>query len=439
MARSKNIELLRGGSPHFLRVCPECLLKDRVTQGAAYVHRTHQLRSLACPFHGFLLQDSCQVCKQPVCPAISPTFIGPRCRCGVSWASAIKREPAHSNWQRLASFSHAVLNAPVNELNADGLRTLALSYATEAEGKTFAASVEALLNRAYEVDRSATARAALNVACEKLSPNSLGRQMGGHLAAAVLAACGVTYKEAIIEIGREKGARIAGSTPLPSTRPNRVRTVAEAKRAAKHHATKYRRSFLKHHLPYVYWILRLKAPKWFDAWIKLGGGRHIPEPPLPTVVADRKRIINKVGNTMHQRNARARASIRDVEWLSAWSRRKRNVPDVLSPFIAELASRRKEHMARSGRPTKWTLRAAAESLRIAYDTLANRARRDCRVAQLVPESRDDFFERLTLWGIAECVRSGKPVTLRRVVALANVNWARTDQLRREIAKHRARG
>ncbi|WP_457336859.1 TniQ family protein [Rhizobacter sp. P5_C2] len=424
------------GLTQFLRVCPMCLDEDMRTHGVGYIRRTHQLRSQACPHHGLVLQDACRDCKRAICARLLPSLVGPRCRCGATWAKALERKQAGEVWQGLATFSDAMLHGAPGELDPDALRVLAKCYAVAAEHLAAPASVEAVLDRAYGLRTSLAARSWLNVLRESPSAGSIGYGLGGHLSVAVLSACGVSYQRALVEIQRRL---VSERTRRPSSgrKARQSWTVAISTSEAQQIAIDYlsagrQPSELRYRLPSVYWLLLLKKRRWLDAWTRQGMGT-LSSLPIPSVEEDRLLITSTKPLESRARHARARARIRDTAWMAAWVSRERNVCDGLSGLEAKLAAARKAHLEQAGRPVKWTIRVAAEKLHMNYLTLREmRHRPSSKLKAVVPEAPDEFRSRLIRWGIDECNRTSRPVTSRNVAILAAVGWQHGNAVLRQL-------
>jgi len=336
-------------------------------------------------------------------------------------------------WQRLASLSEAVLEGRPGELDADAFRNLALRYAVEAEGLALPRSVEAVLNRTYGMKDSALGSLFRNGVSVKLSKKSLGPGLAGHMAAAVLAAYGVTYRQALAEIEKMRVLSERDLKPWTQDRVN-VRTVAEAKRTVERYVSG-KLSNLRQNSPWTYWLLRLKAKAWLDAWLRRRPGKHGLEPAIPGIEEDRATISSMVSRPRSKAEARVRASIRDEVWMSSYTYRKRKSEPNLDQLVDQLTSARSAHFARSGRPIKWTWRVAGGRIGIARQTFRTRAQQDRRIEQLVPETSEAFFGRVVRWGVDECLRRGELVTLKAVSSYALLGWKRTEQATREIEQY----
>jgi len=255
------------------------------------------------------------------------------------------------------------------------------------------------------------------------------------LAAAVLAALGVTYQQALEQIRSEQSAAAAGQRMAWERQMVRARTVDEAKKVAEAHIAQLSHpSNLQDDKPYAYWILRLNADAWLRALFRkhFGSRKSNRWPAIPSVNSDRIAIKAREISVGRRRQARARAMIRDSAWLARWNGQEREASDTLRSFAARLELERKAHASIQGRPTKWTVRTASQRLQVPYNTILVRAMCDGEVRKLVPETPDEYLARLVLWGIEQCVKGNSPLNTVEVMRAASINWSRKEAVRRAL-------
>jgi plasmid maintenance system antidote protein VapI len=414
-------------SPPLLRVCPACIEDDCRTNGWPYFHRTHQLRSRACPHHWLLLQDSC-VCGQVIRSSNEPTLFPIRCKCGANLTSTLKREEANAAWRTLAEFSHKVLYALPGELNIVHLAPYAINHAVKQKNLSISSSVQRILTDSYGID-------GLEWLCRR--PGVQGdvdetqirtfTTMGlpPHLAVAILASCRIDFNEAKEAVAEQSSLpQSARLIPKGSRGPRKIfvpENVSEAKRLALSFTTNLReRGKLKPARPFVYWMLYLLDRQWLYDWMHESGRRTVAcwDKP-PDIAEDRAVIINK-GAQLARQAARARAYTRDRAWLELNDRIQIQATDRANTILTALSTNKEQYFAELGRPKKWTIPEAAKRLRMPRKTLSGLIQRDERIRTLVPELSHEYLLRVIDWAITECLRMGISLTPTRVVKIGKL-------------------
>jgi hypothetical protein len=419
-----------------LRICPVCIESDLKTFGCPYFHRTHQLRSRACPFHGLLLQDCCGNCNKPLRSSSETSLVPEKCACGAEVLPHLKRETANQVWTAFAEFSHKTLSAAPGELDPVYLVPYAISCATSYMGRTQSSSLNHIIFDVYGID-------GLQCFYGRAGVLTIGRpgaeqrrfslsKMSSHLATAVLSACGISFDEARQAITDLKSVPSSKQVWLGVGRHSNKTIVSsnvfEAKRIAHEFQaeTPRRPCDLKIYRPYVYWRLYFSEPAWL--WNCLHNTKFevdvldIKWDEPPSVEQDRLTILSD-GPKTPRHMARARAHTRDRDWFESHKSTRNLIVDrrgTIDNVISALSLAKIQHYAEQGRPRKWTLILAAKLLSMRIHTLSNLANCDERIGNLVPELPKDFQLRVIEWGIEECQRQGLPLTTTRVIRMANL-------------------
>jgi hypothetical protein len=423
----------RYSSLPLLRICPDCIQDDTKTVGYAYLHRTHQLPSPACPHHPLLLQDSCGVCGLPILLTSSLTLIPHRCQCGADIPATLKRESASETWQALATFTHNALNGSSNELDSFHLSAFAVSCAVAKQKLSFKESLRRVLIECY-------GSSGLEWLCRRNEAHAVNvdpkrpfaftsNKLRPPLIAAVLVGCGVTVDGAKFYVASHRGSVISNSLVTKNNRKESnyfPDSVEEAKQMALEFAAKpFRKAKFKTLRPFVFWMLYLKEKAWlFDKIISKGSGWSRFTENLPSITKDRETILGAQGKSV-KKMARARAFTRDKSWFEIYIKKnksKNRESKMRNDNIIEaLMSEKSKHLAETGRPIKWTVRLAAKRLRIPQLVLTALIRRDSRMRAYVPESSREFLIRAIEWSISICEQKPIPLTLENIRRTARLS------------------
>ncbi|MFS0756121.1 TniQ family protein [Noviherbaspirillum sp. 1P10PC] len=404
-------------SPPMLRVCPACIEADLRTVGFPYFHRTHQLRSRACPHHKLMLQDSC-TCGRPLCSSNEPTLMPIQCVCGKEVISNIKRETANKGWYALAKFSHNALYALPGELELLYLSPYAVSQAVADRKLSIGQSIRSILIDSYGIeglDWLCRRPGAQGIKYESRVRKFSISQLAPHLVIAILAGCGIDFDEAKNLVAAQKSLPpTARLVPQGARGPKscfRPTSISEAQQFAQEFTTDgHDRGDLKAKRPFVYWMLYLNARPWLYDWMHEGGHRTVSrwdEP--PSIMQDRTLILGN-GARLARQAARARAYTRDRKWLNSKDSTRTQQLDRATTIIESLAIAKAKHHAEVGRPKKWTVSEAAKRLRMPNKTLTAFAQRNKEIRALVPELPQEFLFRVINWTIAECIQKGLDLT-----------------------------
>lgn len=424
-------------SPPLLRLCPECIDQDIELYGCAYFHRAHHLKSIACPHHGYRLQDSCGSCALPIRSASEPTLVPTRCACGSNISASLKREQCHPNWQAFAVFSLAALNAKMGDLDMDHLVPLAICSAIDKYKLPIERSLYAvLLNSFGDVGfRLLVARYGDQAGgAPNLEKNLSAAQLTPNLAIAVLVGCGITFASAVKAVQEQKALDPSERLVPRGSRGARQFYYPKDVDDARHLATDFGLPpELRLRRPFVFWMLFLCDRKWLYDWIHQDNPKsasHWDEPPSTT--QDRN-LVDAEGSRHLRQAARARAYTRDREWLESYDATRVQAVDRAAVLIDQLIAAKQAHFAEHGRPSKWTVALAAKRLRIPHKTLAAFARRNDVIRLLVPESASAYTTRIIDWAVEKTFSDGEvptPYTVKRLTGITGKGW---ERVMREIS------
>ena len=422
-------------SPPMLRVCPACIEDDLLTAGWPYFHRTHQLRSKACPYHRLVLQDSC-ACGRRVRSSSEPAIISLKCACGSHLVSALKREEANEVWHALAEFSHRTLYASPGDLNILHLVPYAVSRAVTQKGLSIERSLQGVLVDSYGIDgfdwlcrRPGEQGTVKEICTRKLS----AARLTPSLTIAILASCRIGFNEAKQAVAEQSSlapsARIVPKGSRGSRKTFLPKNVSEAKKLAHNFTRNSReRGNLKVKRPFVYWMLYLDARRWLYDWMHEEGRRTVARWEEPPNVQEDRAIIMSKGPRLERQAARARAYIRDLEWLKLTDSTRVHATDRVTTVLEALRLEKERHLGEVDRPIKWTVAAAAKRLRMSPKTLTALAQRDQRIRSVVPESPHDYMLRVIAWAVKECEKQRIVLTPTGVLRMGRIT-GRTENMK----------
>lgn len=394
-----------------LHVCPACVSTDWRTAGNSYFHRSHQLRAKACPKHGLILQDSCGKCGQTLCLARDKALLLENCRsCGADIRETLRSERASRQWRSLAIFSAAALAGGTSELDSDLLFPLAASAAIAKAGLSIADSISSVLSDSFGDDGHAWLRSANGIYHTSSMPTRrplAPQQLTPLTASAVLVACGITYDSAREAVAVQKSLPTEERLRPIGSRGKRVTYYPASISAAKSIAqdfvsrTPLRRCEFRRRRPFAYWLLFFKARMWLRSWLD---GGHTPHRKdgwgrIPSLRIDRQVVAGKGTAKRHERQmARARASVRDKQWLERRDRSRRTArrEGDLAPSLKSL---REEFLALPGRPRKFTIKAASRRLKMSDLAILSAAKRNPQIRRLIPETPFEYRRRMISWAI----------------------------------------
>ena len=414
-------------STPFLRLCPACVRSDLKEHGVPYFHRAHQLKSRACDKHGLLLLERCPDCATPICSAEGRTFLRMVCQCGSGLSDKRHDVALSADWHRLAKLSARALDAHPSELEQRYLVLFAAQQAIKKNGPAATTAVKQTLEASFGADgvEWLLGRPGHHQSSKDASWRFQIRQLPPQLCLAVLAACHVTFDEAVsaVRSAREL-ARSKAGTP-EAARAKAVdfaaTSISEAKRICLEYLSRGASpSALRYNRSIAFWRLVLRAPKWLIANTSAARRRSKKEVALPVVpsVEDDRKVITVGGRTLPCLDAKSRAFIRDWKWFAENSGRRVRSLDRVDSLAKALKQARTDHLRRTDKPTKWTLQAASQALGISHRALSALTMEHQQIRVLVPETVTEFRMRKMAWCITVCEQRGLDPTLANIRSFA---------------------
>lgn len=412
--------LVRPTQNRFFFVCPECVRSDLKGLGFAYLHRIHQL-GVGCPMHELACTTSCHRCGRSLLLGVRGLTIVPNvCECRAVIRDTLITAPLSRREIVVANLALSCLNAESHSLSIDLVANLAFEVARKQLNQAPKHNIGKLLKQEFPdsggriEDRAWRPTFMIRQEQPCIQKSSL-RPI---VALMVFAACKVDFNQVQQYVARSKGS------PTNPLRPRSPRAVIATLSDARNFVLTYssKKYLLRICRPEIYWRLILQDPKWLAKWLGsdsvLAHRMWLSRKKMPTKSEDRIIIsAPKAKQRALQAAAIARATVRDPKWCRGWRDEKKKIIAHGLDRIAlgqALTKARELHLAKPGRPTRWTPTKASLYVGVGKETLYQLSKHDDSLRPLLKENLADHYQRRIKWGLVECGRLGIQLSVRRL-------------------------
>ena len=312
-----------------LQICPRCMIDDYRDHGISYIHRSHQLLGTrVCAIHGTALLEKCPSCGVAIRPANS--FSTPRstCSCGHDLLLVQGNVSNKGAWEKLAAFEHESLSLPAGALSAKNAERLLTELIGRRHKNSGRSSPLRALVATYGDEGLSFLRRPLSKSTDStlILPKSIHiKEIEAPLLGALFVATGHTAREAVALLDSLHQSTISATRPTQTARSllrksttngksNSLAKLTDALRLKKFK----NRCDARQRYPILFWQLYLEDVDALNQLLPpLRGSGAIS---IPDVAEDRSIIVARKdgkyeASAWARRQAKARAFLRDREWL----------------------------------------------------------------------------------------------------------------------------